>query len=791
MLGGEAVNEQVKNTVARNASSRGAVDRRWRRVDLSHIGSDGTRDVSIVTYGGLARRYRIVDKLLRLAMIACSVAVGAQDLSTDIQADQLREEAAYYVSKGQYDSAVGAMETLGALEEYERSEDFYFKYGMVLHLAGKFARTKDSLQQYLELSGTIGRYYRDALRLLVEAMIEERRLVRSARTGNVEEEYAAYMSALFLDTRESYSEYLIRYPDGQYVIDAQRRQSAIDKREDDDAYNRAVALDTIFSYSKYLTDYPDGRHVAQVREARSEAKVNVAKALDDEAYARAREQGTVESYGKYLTDHPNGRHATQAREARSEAKAKAEKALDDEAYARAREQGTVESYGKYLTDHPNGRHVAQAREARSEAKAKAEKALDDEAYARAREQGTVESYDRYLADHPDGRHAAQARQVRSEARAKAEADLDDEAYARAREHDTVGSYDKYLSSYPDGRYVAQARNRRYTLVAEDDAAFERAVATGTVGAYDRYLMDHNDGRHVVEAKYMRPGRIFHDCKDCPEMIVIPKGSYLMGSPVSEDERYENEGPQHFVTISQQLAVGRYEVTVGEFTEFVRASQHRTDGSCWAYAKELDNGGKEARIMVEYIMNWSNPGYRPMTRDPVVCVSWSDAQAYVQWLSRHTLVEYRLLTESEWEYIAAAVNRESDILNKHANFRTTDRQECPCDEEDYEGVVEDGVRLERKVKEVGSFRPNRFGLYDVIGNVWEWTEDCWNESYVGAPIDGSAWREGDCSNRVLRGGSWSDDMTDVRTAVRGRNDLNLRADFNGFRVARVLHLEDAI
>ena len=224
--------------------------------------------------------------------------------------------------------------------------------------------------------------------------------------------------------------------------------------------------------------------------------------------------------------------------------------------------------------------------------------------------------------------------------------------------------------------------------------------------------DYEAGQEAWEA-IPQPGAVFRDCADCPEMVVVPTGSYMMGSPASEAGRAEWEGPVHQVTISQPFAVGVYEVTRGEFGRFVRATGYSTGDRCWTF----EDGKVEERSG----RVWRNPGYRQGERDPVVCVSWEDAQAYVRWLSEETGKRYRLLSEAEWEYVArggtsmARYWGESEAEQcRHANGADADTG--------FEWVVSchDGYA---RTAPVGQYEANGYGLYDVLGNVWEWTQDC--------------------------------------------------------------------
>ena len=269
-----------------------------------------------------------------------------------------------------------------------------------------------------------------------------------------------------------------------------------------------------------------------------------------------------------------------------------------------------------------------------------------------------------------------------------------------------------------------------------------AEAADFVGEAQDRLGDLARERKAKEAERKRPGRRFRDCDACPEMVVIPAGSFLMGSPESEKGRGSDEVPQHRVTIPAPFAAGVYEVTFEEWDACVG------DGGCGGYRP--------------YDWGWGRG------RRPVIEVSWEDAQAYVEWLSVKTGEEYRLLSEAEWEYAARAGSRTRYSFGDGIT---------PSDA-NYGGNI-------GKTQRVGSYRANGFGLYDMHGNVYEWVQDCWNGSYAGAPNNGDAWEKGDCSRRVLRGGSWNFISSFLRSASRNRYRSGNRDPNNGFRVARTL------
>ncbi len=253
---------------------------------------------------------------------------------------------------------------------------------------------------------------------------------------------------------------------------------------------------------------------------------------------------------------------------------------------------------------------------------------------------------------------------------------------------------------------------------------------------------------------LKPGDVFRDLDVAPEMVVVPAGTFTMGSPANEADRSSDEGPQHDVTIAKPFAVGKFEVTFAEWDACA------DDGGCTSNSHPDDRG-------------WGRD------RQPVINVSWDDAKEYVSWLSKKTEREYRLLSEAEWEYAARAgtttpFSTGLTITTDQANFNGN---------ETYGGSVAGQYR--KKTIAVGSFNPNAFGLHDMHGNVLEWVEDCYADNYNGAPSNGEASATGDCSHRVLRGGSWYNYPWYLRAAVRSRNSTFVPNYDYGFRLGRTL------
>jgi formylglycine-generating enzyme required for sulfatase activity/dienelactone hydrolase len=286
-----------------------------------------------------------------------------------------------------------------------------------------------------------------------------------------------------------------------------------------------------------------------------------------------------------------------------------------------------------------------------------------------------------------------------------------------------------------------------------------------------------------------PGSAFRDCAECPEAVVIPAGEFIMGSSAAEKswaasqagsaEGVADEAPQHEVSVPS-FAMGKYDVTHGEYAAFVRETGHSAGDGCG-----ID--GFEWKKQVE--KSWQNPGYSQTDRDPVVCVSWQDAKAYIAWLNGKVRQKssasgdgpYRLPSESEWEYAARA--------GTSTRFWWGDDDAAASDHAWYKS------NSNGQSHPVGLKLANAFGLHDMVGNVWQWTEDCYDNSYAPAPADGRANEtpssdvhandsQGKCL-RVDRGSSWMFPTWALRSATRERNPSDYRDTIMGFRVAMTL------
>jgi formylglycine-generating enzyme required for sulfatase activity len=319
---------------------------------------------------------------------------------------------------------------------------------------------------------------------------------------------------------------------------------------------------------------------------------------------------------------------------------------------------------------------------------------------------------------------------------------------------------------------------------------------------------------AAAAQSPAPGAVFRDCADCPEMIVVPAGSFRMGSP-ADRAMSESESPRHPVTFDSAFAVGRHEVTKVQYAAFIKDSGYAPAGKGCQILKH-----PELEWVADDSKDWRDPGFPAGDDHPVVCVNWDDAKAYVEWLGKKTGKAYRLLSEAEWEYAALAgsnnprpggddekntcahgnvwdetyekerglpTRREGGMANRAAGTGPTsrDRPGNPFETKKQSWYLEihwcsDAYSY---TAPAGKFLANKFGLHDMIGNAWEWVEDCLNFTYSGAPGDGSAWRGGNCDSRVLRGGSWSSAPLDTRAVQRIFRAKSVRRSDMGFRVAR--------
>lgn len=347
------------------------------------------------------------------------------------------------------------------------------------------------------------------------------------------------------------------------------------------------------------------------------------------------------------------------------------------------------------------------------------------------------------------------------------------------------------------RHAEQIESRAVVAMDKGDfAAAERElVDLVALGGEDQRVNQLR--RRLEEARVyggFKPGQVIRDHflnarAWAPESVVVLAGSFTMGSPATEEGRAENEGPQHRVTFRRGFAIGRREVTVGAFRTFVDQTGYRTDAERSGRSMVYDQFS--GRLMEQKGVHWKmDYEGKPAEPDlPVVHVSWNDAQAYVDWLARGTGKPYRLPSEAEFEYALRAGTTTRYWWGDGSPPRVVENLTGSGDSSrSRRGWT---VAFERYSDRywgpapAGSLEPNPFGLFDIGGNVGEWVRDCWHDTYVRAPADGSAWVNPGCDQRVVRGGYWASSPAQARSAQR----LFARPDFHdartGFRIARDL------
>jgi formylglycine-generating enzyme required for sulfatase activity len=322
---------------------------------------------------------------------------------------------------------------------------------------------------------------------------------------------------------------------------------------------------------------------------------------------------------------------------------------------------------------------------------------------------------------------------------------------------------------------ADVAKRTHRVVAETAAlvADHRKKAT----------VEEGDPRTLASVLFSTrdTGTMVWDCAQCPQMTIVPAGVFTIGSPDDEPGRGKDEGPQRRVSVAHAFALSRFEITRGEYETFVRATTRPIAGGC------VTDRVKKGDWVPDPNTNLRDPGFTQEDNHPVICVSWDDAQAYVAWLNTPVDRGYRLPTEAEWEFAARAGTTGtypwgSDAKDGCADANVADATMGRKYPEYAVAACRDGAL---NTSAVGSYRPNAFGLYDLIGNVEEWVEDCATSNYDALPADGSAYREAVCAKRLVRSGSWGSLPKDNRVANRIRYPAAQVDDSIGIRVAQTL------
>ena len=285
------------------------------------------------------------------------------------------------------------------------------------------------------------------------------------------------------------------------------------------------------------------------------------------------------------------------------------------------------------------------------------------------------------------------------------------------------------------------------------------------------------------------GDTFQDCESCPEMVVIPSGTAILGSEPWIPNRKGRDGPIREVTIDYTLAVSKFEITRAQYRTFIEATGHETIYK----APRIGCNTWNFDGLLGYILDhtWDAPGYDQPENHPAICLSWADASAYAAWLAETTGKPYRLLSSTEFEYATRAGTRgpwfwgpnNADACT-YANVADSTFRRLY----DYAPVFACDDGYERTAP-VGSFEPNPWGLHDMLGNAWEWTDDCVHDDMSGIPTDGSAWYEeddGDCNRRTPRGGAWQSGTDWVRAAAQAADHAHYHSQLIAIRIGLTLN-----
>jgi formylglycine-generating enzyme required for sulfatase activity len=486
----------------------------------------------------------------------------------------------------------------------------------------------------------------------------------------------------------------------------------------------------------------------------------------------------VSAWEAYLKKYPTGFYSDLARAQRDElvakqaataAKARAEDARQ-EAEKKAAEEARLAAEKKAADDAKaaeDARRLAAEKKAAEEARLAAERKAAEDAKAAEARLAEAKAAAAKLAE-------AQAAQA-----AKAAADLkaaEEAARAKAAAQAKTDANSRLAAILPgDGGKLGQG------------ASGQQATAAGCAGAAQQQVSLSPDATQALSLPQecaLKPKDSFRECQNCPEMVVIPAGEFLMGSARDEIDNelaFVNEAPEHKVRVKDMIAIGRFEVTRDQFAGFVNATSYRGSGRCMTF-EQNDPRERENRSFLA-------PGYAQDGNHPAVCVSWTDAQAYVDWLSKTSGKTYRLPSEAEFEYASRAggtarygfTNDPADLC-RFANGADQSAKTAGLPADATYMACSDGYAF---TAPVGSFAANAFGLHDLIGNVWEWTADCFADDYNSAGPDSAPRNAPGCTARTVRGGDWFSTASTLRPAVRAKANQDAHNDDIGFRVVRVL------
>ncbi len=571
------------------------------------------------------------------------------------------------------------------------------------------------------------------------------------------------------------------------------------------AWERVSRDPTAAALRAYIQAFPAGAHLAEAQQRLAEREREAAEAAarldDDRIWEVAVRAGTPEALRGYLQAHPDGVHAEEARRRLAELEAAArtaeEQRAEQAAWDAADQANTAEGFRAYLAARPDGAHAEQARQ-RLAALGAPPPDTSQPASLTGIWTGRYHCNQGVTGATLDIRRANEDG-VDAVVSTFALPQNPGVPSARIRMHGRYDPGPRRLDFLP-GRWIhrppgwsagrmegvidAEGMVYRGSVIGVQgctDFAFRRGTepppdtspAAGGQGAGGQAAGGQGAGGSAAA------GQVLRDCPDCPEVVVLPAGQFAMGSAATEANHMGAEEPVHTVTIGRPFAMGRTEVTRAQFAAFITATGYSVGAGC----EVRTDAGRQP----DPNRTWQNPGFTQTDQDPVVCVSWLDAQAYVAWLSQRTGQTYRLPSEAEWEYAARGGTTTPFYWGSNAEDACTHGNVADLA---YRQTFKDqpGSACSDsfpRTAPVGRFGTNPFGLADMIGNAWEWTQDCFSPDYRSAPTDGSASGGSDCTVRTGRGGAWDIPAAYNRSALRGNALQSMRADETGFRVVREL------
>lgn len=630
-----------------------------------------------------------------------------------------------------------------------------------------------------------------------QAQAEHAQPPAPARTE--QERQRAEQKALFEDGERKRRE-------AEQAAEQRRAAEAGQKRRDEEAARQRRAQEAAAEQKRRDEEAAKQKQIADAAEKkRVEEAAADRKRKEDEA-AEQKRKAAEAAKQKQVADAAEKKRAEEAERKRTEEAARqkaieeaADKKRRDEEIAReklaAEEAAAAKSRGEEAAQKK--RQADAEAERKRLADAEAEKKRPDSAEQRRLAEEAARQ--KQLADEVDRRRQEEA--ARAELKRLAE-----EAEKRRREQAQKDAVDRQqsdkLRQAEEAQRIAERQraeaDRQLLAQVTAESSREQLLKIASLNPERRELVE----RRLVELGYQRVaatagelwrkpggGEAFQDCPTCPALVVVPAGQFLMGSPPNEANRQDDEddtpgpgGSQVRVAIPKPFAITKLEITRGQFAAFVAETKHKIERGCFVRVDAFE-------LFPDF--SWQSPGFKQTDEHPVACVSWLDAKAYAAWLSKKTGRTYRLLTEAEWEY--AARGAPGPTVQPRFPFGTSDKDLC--------AFGNGADQAAKKVYErwqvagcndgfdhtapAGSFEPNATGVHDMLGNLWEWVEDCYRDSLRGQPRKADQTEACSQELRVLRGGSWSDPPDKLRPAARIAIPADKRIQIGGFRLARDL------